>query len=155
MFWTLLTTFPPSRTPRPSSLPAKVKRSYEETCAAIEPVLTGLLLSSKDEDEAQDLALIRSRFLPEVVIAYNSVLCTGAHMISRDSLMRSMELATIVADEKNGLADAFLDAGRMRELVTAFARSSEIMLKLNEQGKARKEKKSKTGSNLAVWEIGG
>ncbi|GAB7350888.1 hypothetical protein MBLNU459_g1404t1 [Dothideomycetes sp. NU459] len=143
------------RVPRPSSLPTKVKRSFEETCSAIEPVLTGLLLTSKDEDEAQDLAQIRSRFLPEIVIAYNAVLCAGGHMISRDSLMRSMELANMVADEKNGLAEAFVEAGRMRELVTAFARSSEIMLKLNEVGKARKEKKSKTGSNLAVWEIGG
>ena len=48
-----------------------------------------------------------------------------------------------------------MQAGRMKEVVTSFARASETTLKLNEIGKARREKKHKTGGNLAVWEIGG
>ena len=69
--------------------------------------------------------------------------------------MRSMELAANVADSQNGLADAIMLAGRMRETVVSFARASETTLKLNEFGKPRREKKHKTGGNLAVWEIGG
>ena len=37
-----------SKVPRPSSLPAKVKAAFENTCAAIEPVLSGILLHAKD-----------------------------------------------------------------------------------------------------------
>lgn len=69
--------------------------------------------------------------------------------------MRSMELAATVADSRTGLADAVVKAGRMKEVVTSFARASETMLKLNEFGKVRREKRHKTGGNLAVWEIGG
>lgn len=107
------------------------------------------------EAEAADLADIRARLLPEIVLAYNVVLCAASHMISRDHLMRSMDLATIVANGKNGLADAIIKAGRMKDVVASFAHTSETMLKLNETGKPRKEKKSKTGSNLTVWEIAG
>lgn len=139
--------------PRPSSVPAKVKTAFEQTCAAIQPVLSGILLHAKDDDEAADLAKIRTWFLPEIVLAYNAVLCAAAHMISREHLLRSMELASDVANEKTGLAESFVQANRMRELVTALAHSSEIMLKLNEVNKGRREKKNKSGKNSSIWEI--
>lgn len=37
-----------SKVPRPSSLPAKVKTTFENTCAAVEPVLSGILMHAKD-----------------------------------------------------------------------------------------------------------
>lgn len=98
---------------------------------------------------------IRNTYLPEIVLAYNAFLCGAAHLASRDHFISSMELASTVADDNTGLADAIMQAGRMREVVTSFAHTSENMLKLNEIGKNRREKKHKTGANLAVWEIGG
>lgn len=111
-------------------------------------------LTSPDT-EAEELSQIRAAYLPEIVIAYNAAICAAAHLVSREHFMRSMDLATVVADSKIGLADAILQSGRMREVVTGFACTSEKMLKLNEIGKPRREKKQKTGGNLAVWEIGG
>ncbi|KAG9627278.1 hypothetical protein KCV04_g11505, partial [Aureobasidium melanogenum] len=127
-----------TKVPRPNSLPAKVKTTFEDTCAAIEPVLSGILMHAKDDDEAADLAKIRNWYLPEVVLAYNTVLCAGAHMISRDNLLRSMELANDVANDKTGLAECFMESRRMRELVVAFAQSSETMLKLNEMNQGKR-----------------
>lgn len=107
----------------------------------------------KADDEANDLAKIRNWYLPEVVLAYNTVLCAGAHMISRDHLLRSMELADDVANDKTGLAECFMESHRMRELVIAFAQSSETMLKLNEMNQGKRERKNKAGKNLDIWEI--
>lgn len=103
--------------------------------------------------EANDLAQLRNWFLPEIVLAYNSALCAAGHMITRDNLLRSMELANDVANDKTGLADCFMHSNRMRELVGALARSSEIMLKLNEANKGRREKKNRTGKTLGIWEL--
>jgi nuclear pore complex protein Nup107 len=107
----------------------------------------------KTDDEAADLVKIRNWYLPEVVLAYNTVLCAGAHMISREHLLRSMELANDVANDKTGLAECFIESGRMRELVIAFAQSSETMLKLNELNQNKRERKNKAGKNLDIWEI--
>jgi nuclear pore complex protein Nup107 len=161
-----------SKVPRPNSLPAKVKTTFENTCAAVEPVMSGILMHAKDgmqtlvsccssrnptdfkiDDEAADLVEIRNWYLPEIVLAYNTVLCAGAHMISRDHLLRSMELANDVANDQTGLAECFIEAGRMRELVLAFAQSSETMLKLNEMNQNKRERKNKAGKNLDIWEI--
>lgn len=145
----------PSKIPPPTSAPNKLKKAFADTCAALDPVFTGILLSAKDEAEADELSVIRALYLPEIVLAYNATLCAAAHLVSRDNFMRCMELTTIVADSKNGIADAIMQAGRMQEVVTAFARTSETMLKLNEIGKPRREKRHKHGGNLAIWEIGG
>ena len=67
----------------------------------------------KADDEAADLIKIRNWYLPEIVLAYNAVLCAAAHMISRDHLLRSMELANDVANDKTGLAECFMESGRM------------------------------------------
>lgn len=98
---------------------------------------------------------IRTMYLPDIILAYNSVLCTAGHMISRDELLTSMDLATVIADEQSGLGESFVKAGRVKELVRSFAETSKIMLKLNEMGKVRKEKKQDMGRGLAIWEING
>ncbi|KAL1306728.1 hypothetical protein AAFC00_005393 [Neodothiora populina] len=145
-----------SKIPQPTSAPSKLKRAFEDTCNTLEPVFTGILLRAKDDKEESELSQIRAHYLPEVVLAYNAALCAAAHLKSRDYFMNAMDLAAVVADNKTGLAVAIMAAGRMTEVVTAFAHTSEHMLKLNEIGtKPRREKKSKTGGNLAIWEIGG
>lgn len=163
-----------SKSPRPSSVPAKVKKASAEVSAAMEPLLGGILQHAADgktdesdhflrrqianmlaEEEAADLARIRTLYLPEIILAYNTVLCSAGHLISRDELLTAMDLSTIIANEQSGLGEAFVQAGRVRELVTALAETSKVMLKLNEQGKARKERKSLMGRSLGLWEING
>lgn len=74
-------------------------------------------------------------------------------MLSRDALLDAMDLSTVVADEKRGLSQAFVNAGRMKELVTCLAETSKIMLKLGESGK--KSKRERAGRSLGIWEIHG
>lgn len=109
----------------------------------------------RTDAEADDFLQIRNAFLPSIILAYNSILCTAGHMISRDELLTAMELSAIIADDKTGLAKTFVDTKRMKELVRSFAETSKIMLKLNEIGRARKEKKKAMGRSLAIWEING
>lgn len=47
--------------------------------------------------------------------------------LSRDNLLESMELAAAVAERNSDLADAFCTAGRMTELVEAFAACSKSL----------------------------
>ena len=162
-----------SKVPRPSSVPSKVRRAFEEIKEAVEQLLGGVLTESKDgkstvpshrfriadrtptEDEASDFNTIRTLYIPEILLAYNTVLCTAGHMISREELLTSMDLSTVIANDSTGLAKTFVEARRMKELVRSFAETSKIMLKLNETGKPRKEKKKGMGRSLAIWEISG
>lgn len=95
-------------------------------------------------------------YLPEVVLAYNSVLHSAGHLLARDHLLQCMDLATIVAAEDSGLAECFTATGRLGELVTAFALSSKAILRLNEanSNKSMKgKKKGRTGMDLGIWNV--
>lgn len=167
-----------NKVPRPTSVPTKVKKAFEEAKEAVYILLGGILVEAKDgkslpqlqtpptlrrststdngaETEAADFALIRKVYLTEVLLAYNTMLCTAGHMISRDELLTSMDLSVVIADESTGFYKAFVEAGRMKELVRSFAETSKIMLKLNENGKPRKERKKDMGRSVAIWEISG
>lgn len=76
-------------------------------------------------------------------------------MITRDELLRAMDLAPLVADDKSLLNKAFNNAGRITELLEGLAQTSVIMLKLNETGKPRKEKRGRQGRNLDIWQMTG
>ena len=103
-----------------------------------------------DEQEAQILAQIRFHYLPEVVLGYNSVLWFAGRAISRTWLGNCMELANIIAATPS-LTEAFVMAGRMRELVTALAMDSQNLLLANEQGSKKPgEKKAKA---LDMWTV--
>ncbi|KAF2152882.1 hypothetical protein K461DRAFT_277642 [Myriangium duriaei CBS 260.36] len=142
--------------PKPASVPAKVKRALEEVNASVEPLLHGILVDAKDDEEAARNAAIRAKYLPEIVIAYLTVLSTAGHIVSRDELLTAMDISTIVANhERSALRQAFVDAGRMTELVTMFAEVSKVMLKLNEIGVPKRNKKERGGRALGIWEIYG
>ena len=65
-------------------------------------------------------------------------------MITRSALLESMELSVVVAggddgpgtgeSQSNGLAECFVQAGRMRELVKSFALTSRLMLSFEGDG---------------------
>ena len=67
-----------------------------------------------------------------------------------------MDISTVIANnEASGLKQAFVDAGRMTDLVELFAEISKTMLKLNEIGTSKRNKKERGGRSLGVWEIYG
>ncbi|KAF2222866.1 107-domain-containing protein [Elsinoe ampelina] len=146
-----------TKLPRPNTTPTKIRKSIEEVQAAVEPLLAGILVTSQDEEEAALFKKIKSLYLPEIILAYVSALCTAGHMVSRDELVIAMEVANAVAgEESSGVAQAFVDSGRMKELVVMFAEVSKTMLKLNEQGRKRERRGNKEERRSSgIWEIYG
>lgn len=159
---------------KPSAVPASLKEAKTGASEAMEPVLRGVLLEPRDEREAALLEQVRGMFLPEMVVAFNTVLHAAGNLITRDALLESMDVAVAVAGEGgsgeggvrggmgggvdgggkgNGLAECIRKAGRMRELVASFALTSKAMLVLKAEGKPWKARREREGKELGVWEI--
>ena len=106
-----------------------------------------------DADE-DDFRQIRVACLPEVLLAYNSVLNFSSHYLSRDLLLKSMDLAALIAAEDSGLAECFMAAERMPELVDSFALLSKTIIRADDRGaKAGKSKKRRKGETLDLWTV--
>ena len=106
-----------------------------------------------DADE-QDFRQIRIACLPELLLAYNTVLNFSSYYLSRDLLLKSMDLAALVATEDSGLAECFVAAERMPELVDSFALLSKTIIRADDRGaKAGKGKKKRNGETLDLWTV--
>lgn len=129
----------------------ELKEALNQVEAAMTPILEeGFLCNAFDEQEAKILDQIRFHYLPELVLGYNSVLWFAGRAVSRTLLGNCMELANIIAATPS-LTEAFVMAGRMRELVTALAEDSQSLLLANERGKQKTgEKKAKA---LDMWNV--
>lgn len=78
-----------------------------------------------------------------MVLAYNGAITFSADFLGPETLFKSLNLATVIAEESNAaLAAAFVDAGRMNDLLTAFAISSRQLLAIN-QGIESSEQRAK------------
>ena len=84
-----------------------------------------------------------------MVLAYAHVLDISARFLTRDLLLRSMDLAATIAAEGADIATCFVDAGRMAELVTSFAFASQAIIRAEESG--GKGTKSKRQQSLEIW----
>lgn len=137
-----------------SRAPVDLRDAKAVVDECMEPVLDGVLAIpvNADAEEIADLEKIRIDYIPEVVIAYNTVLHTAGSLISRQNLIASMDLSVKVANEENGLAEIFVKAKRMRELVTSFAMTSKAMLVLKDAGREWKPKRDREGKDLGMWE---
>lgn len=141
--------------PKPASIPPSLREAKKNLTTAIEPLLAQTYLQSPaDLTEEKDIEFIRTEYLPEILIAYNTVLHAAGNLVSREALLESMDLATVIAEKDNPLSDDFVKAGRMRELMTGFALTSEVMLVLKAEGKAWRPRKDRMGKDLGVWEMG-
>ncbi len=101
---------------------------------------------------AEELKMIRDAYLPEMILAYNSALHCAAHLVTREHLLKSLDLATILA-EKQTLIDCFTATGRVGELVDAFALTSRAVLTLNEKSSKSSKKRTRSGRTLGIWDI--
>ncbi|KAK4507214.1 hypothetical protein PRZ48_000949 [Zasmidium cellare] len=137
-----------------SAAPMDLKAAKEQVDEFMEFILQPRLLASAEtEEEARDLEHIGQHYIPEILIAYNTVLHSAGAAISRENLVQSMDLSVIIAKNEN-LVECFKKAGRMRELVKSFAETSKKMLILKAEGKPWKPRKLREGRDLGMWEIG-
>ena len=84
------------------------------------------------------------------MLAYNIVLSFSALYVSRDVLLKGMDVAAVVAAKNSDLASLFLSSNRMPELVDSLAQLSTSILKAEELG-TRSGKRSTT--KLSLWSI--
>lgn len=78
-------------------------------------------------DGDEELGKIRREYLPETILAYVSALHFAGTGLSRDNLLESMELATVVAERSSDLTSVFSTTKRMTELVEALAACSKAL----------------------------
>jgi nuclear pore complex protein Nup107 len=149
------------KVPLPSSVPASLKHAYEGVEACMAPLLQADFLSypdgeEEDRDNAKALfASVRDLYLPEALVAYNTVLHSAGYLITRESLLKSMDLSVAIAQEDNALTGPLVRAGRMRELVKSFALSARVMLVLKGLGhKPWRTRRDREGKDPGIWEIG-
>lgn len=158
--------------PLPSSVPSSLKNAFEavETCMAslIQPSNPPFLShpdadagALEDKDNASLIfARLRDLYLPEALIAYNTVLHSAGYLITRESLLKSMDLSVAIARDSSdpaheSLTGPLVRAGRMRELVKSFALSARAMLVLKGLGhKPWRPRRDREGKDPGIWEIG-
>ena len=71
-------------------------------------------------------------------------------MLSRENLLHSLDLATVIAAEDSDLIEVFTKTGRMQELVTALAKNSQALLWANSEARGIKKRRA---SGAGIWDI--
>lgn len=141
--------------PAMRALKRELRDVLDEVREAMYPLLSpDFLCKPQDIAEADALQVIRNHYLPECVLAYNSVLYFAGHSISRSWLVECMSLAQVVATTES-LTKAFVEGKRMREFVDAMAKSAQGMIGANEVGKkvkVGKGEKEREGG-LGLWTV--
>ncbi|MCJ1401872.1 Nucleoporin nup84 [Xylographa trunciseda] len=132
----------------------EIHRAHDAVVSSMQPLLYDWLQYPKDDAEAKTINDIKVAYLPEIILAYNTVLHYGGYCISRDNLLQCLELAATVAAESSDLAKIFVQAGRMSQLVNSMAIVSKSILGAEKAGgqPARKEKRS-SGASMDIWSV--
>lgn len=138
-----------------TKISTKRARELFEEITIIVDTLLDTFLELIDTSPGRDGYEIRRVYIPEIVLAYISVVQPAAFFNSKEYLTKALDIAVVVADKnKEWLQKAFLAAGRMDELVTMLAESSRAMLRLGETDpKLRKGqgKKGPRGESVVIW----
>ncbi|KAL9585203.1 MAG: hypothetical protein Q9212_001668 [Teloschistes hypoglaucus] len=143
------------RKPRDSELSRTVGKKWrdvlKETCISLEknlkPLLHGWLQDPQDEIEALQLEQIRNACLPEVILAYIMVLNYSAHYISREYLLKALDVGAAIAAKDSDVARCFAATRRMPELLDVLAITSKNMLVAEEIGRGNK----RVSAKMALW----
>lgn len=93
--------------------------------------------------------------LPEVILAYISVQNTAGIWLHRDSLLECMNLVRSVAEPGSDICDVFVESGRVAELATLMANTSQQILAADENtgGRPMIKKRRGEGEVLDIWSI--
>ena len=124
------------------------------------------------DEEGHNLEIIRTTYLPDIILGYISVLHFDGFHLSRDNFPKIMNLAVEIAgpgDSRSSSDNAgvtevcatFQKAGRMAQLVDALTASSLSIMRADQmsagkkgKGTGGKRKKSGPGGeNLDIWNV--
>ncbi|KAL8781929.1 MAG: hypothetical protein Q9203_000543 [Teloschistes exilis] len=133
------------------TLGKKWRDVLKEACILLEstlkPLLHGWLQDPQDEIEALQLEQIRNACLPEVILAYITVLNYSAHYISREYLLKALDVGAAIAAKDSDMARCFAATRRMPELLDVLAVTSKNMLVAEEFGQGNK----RVSAKMALW----
>ncbi|KAF2754352.1 hypothetical protein EJ05DRAFT_479349 [Pseudovirgaria hyperparasitica] len=101
------------------------------------------------------LPFILPVYVPELVLAYASTIQSASHLLTRQYLTMSMELAALLADDEcEEVVDLFAEVGRMRELVRLFASTGRCMVGMGSREKGDKPRRREwEGETIRVWDM--
>ncbi|KAK6593880.1 Nucleoporin NUP84 [Botrytis cinerea] len=133
-----------------------LSQSLPTTKLCADPLLNGWLTTSLQDQP--EFAKLRETYLPETILAWIATLQMAGPMLTREYLMVSMDLATIIAAEDSDLLELFSKTGRMPELVNALASSSKELLVMSSKSKrsttSKNSKKMKErGWTTDLWNV--
>ncbi|GKT48393.1 nucleoporin NUP84 [Colletotrichum spaethianum] len=122
----------------------KVGNEVKSAKEHVRPLLKDWLRSQEDGE----LEALRDMYLPETLLAYISTLHFAGTTLTRDNFLECMELAATVAEKDSDVAECFMKANRMKELVESFAACSKAL------AIASGEKKAASSSSKKLREMG-
>jgi hypothetical protein len=130
-----------------------LRKGLDDVRQAVQPLFDEeFLCRPQDEMEGVLLRDLRNHYISDCILAYNGALYFAGHSISRVWLVECMELAQLVA-QNTMLTSAFVESGRMKELVKAFAVDSQALLLANEQGGSKAKKTKTERGNSDIWSV--
>lgn len=121
----------------------------------MEPLLKNWLLSGIQEGD-EELRELRQAYLPETVLAYVSALQFAGTGLSRDWLLESMNLSSLVTERGSDLEGTFIEAKRVKELLEAFTASSKALAITTGEKRAAgsgNKKLREMGWSRDVWSV--
>lgn len=139
----------------------RTKQILEAITAIFDNLMHSLSSSSSSSSSSHtpDATNLRCAYLPDILLAYLSVLQTSSFFLQRDPAIKAMEVAVLVADEDGkALQEVLLATGRMSELVDCLACVGKAMLRLGEyekKGSGERVKRGGKGETLRIWDLGG
>ena len=121
-------------------------------------VLCESFIEQIDNTPNSDAMRVKHIYIPEIIIAYISVVQSMAVFTSREITTKTMDIATVIADsERVWLQNVFMETGRMGELVDMLALTSKAMLTMVEDGgKSRRDggkKRGSKGETNRIWDL--
>ncbi|MCJ1354505.1 MAG: Nucleoporin nup84 [Icmadophila ericetorum] len=147
-----------------------LQKAHDRLGAAIEPLLHGWLIEAPAENPDPELPRIRTACLPSTLLAYISTLNFDAHALSREMLLKCMDVAALIAAPDSDMVETFMESKRMAELVDALAVTSLNIVRAEERGRKvggrgvlRGSRRSggrggkgrgATGGELGIWTTG-
>jgi lipid A disaccharide synthetase len=97
-----------------------------------------------DPSVTLDLHHIKHAYLPSILLAYNGALTFASSIVGPEILLKSLELANLLADSElnSDLTSVIVEAGRMQDLVESLALSQTRLIRM-QQDAASAEKRAR------------
>ncbi|KMU86241.1 hypothetical protein CIHG_04029 [Coccidioides immitis H538.4] len=126
-----------------------LQQAIDDVTENVNPLCQDWLCRPLNEEEAAEFDLIRTAYLPEIILMYHNSLYLAGCTIGREILAQCMSLSIAIAGSQT-LTECFVSAGRMRELARALAMSSMAIMTLKDP---KLKKKLPRNATLDIWKI--